>query len=721
MRRQRLTANAALLLCSLVVLLAGWNGTSVAAQQPEIDLAVALALGEYRATSGSPFYYREVGRTVDGAVGGIVFAELVDQNTDEVMPGIVDWLVVVNRDGVWRVVLPGDPGYSTAYAGLPPSVLRQVDDTPYRTLGDPDIARALDLGSYQFPWEDGLWATVTRSFNVHGVGNLDVDLTGRNVTAAKDGTIIYASDDQSVNAYQTGAWWYWNTIIIQHGPNEFSLYGHLENDSIPQAIRDACLPSSQRLNCFVPVRAGDVIGREGNSGYSSNPHLHVEFGQNAAVVAYLDAMDADGDGDRRERVYSGYIYGEHNVGFRGSRSTEVAAWTLGTLQQASHRPAPPLGENIVRNGDFSAGTDGWNPSGQVDWNEADGAMEFTRIRTAEPPDWASFYQVLEYGMFPNTVVEVVAELGNSSGVPKTISVSLANAAGQHYGVVTCAFTIPASTGLAAYQMLAQIPGTWATTRLEFTVNPADSASAALVDNVVVRRRADASVSGTNCGEYVPADRLLALLARDLLQRMPGATIVFDVKSSQALPNEIRKYGGVPLMWKTGHSLMKLKMHEVGSPLGGEVSGHLFTGEDYFGFDDAPLIALRTLEVISKSNKTVAELFEDIPKLVATPEIILSAPDNLKFQIIQEITDTLAQKYEVITLDGVRAQFEDGWGLVRASNTQPAITMRFEATTRAQVVEYMERFKRLLQQRPEIDLTRLNEQIDNFKAPEANGY
>jgi len=220
----------------------------------------------------------------------------------------------------------------------------------------------------------------------------------------------------------------------------------------------------------------------------------------------------------------------------------------------------------------------------------------------------------------------------------------------------------------------------------------------------------------NHGHHIAADRLLALLARDMLKRLPGSTIVFDVKSSQALPEEIRKYGGVPLMWKTGHSLMKLKMHEVGSPLGGEVSGHLFTGENYFGFDDAPLIALRTLEIISKTNQTVAELFEEIPKLVATPEIILGAPDALKWQIIDEVTDSLKDKYEVITLDGVRAQFENGWGLVRASNTQPAITLRFEARTRPEVVEYMQRFQTLLAQHPEIELEKLNDQIQAFSLP-----
>jgi phosphomannomutase/phosphoglucomutase len=217
----------------------------------------------------------------------------------------------------------------------------------------------------------------------------------------------------------------------------------------------------------------------------------------------------------------------------------------------------------------------------------------------------------------------------------------------------------------------------------------------------------------NHGHHIAADRLLALLARDVLKRHPGAPIVYDVKASQALPDEIKKYGGVPVMWKTGHSLMKLKMSEIGSPLGGEVSGHLFYGDDYFGFDDAPLIALKTLEIVAASGKTISELFADIPQLVATPEIILSAPDNVKFQIIQDITDALAKKYEVFTLDGVRATFEHGWGLVRASNTQPAITMRFEAYTKAQLVEYMNIFKALLDLHPEVDQGKFVEQIQAF--------
>ncbi len=219
----------------------------------------------------------------------------------------------------------------------------------------------------------------------------------------------------------------------------------------------------------------------------------------------------------------------------------------------------------------------------------------------------------------------------------------------------------------------------------------------------------------NHGHHIAADRLLALLARDLLTRHPGAAIVFDVKASQALPDEIKRHGGKPVMWKSGHSLMKQKMTEIGSPLGGEVSGHLFVGENYFGFDDAPLVALKALEIFSKSDKSVADIFAEIPTLVATPEIILSAPDDVKFAIIEECKAALSSQYEVVDVDGARAIFEHGWGLVRASNTQPAITLRFEAYTRPQLVEYMERFKALLDHHPEVDQTRFLAQIRAFSS------
>lgn len=217
----------------------------------------------------------------------------------------------------------------------------------------------------------------------------------------------------------------------------------------------------------------------------------------------------------------------------------------------------------------------------------------------------------------------------------------------------------------------------------------------------------------NHGHHIAADRLLALLAKDVLTRHPGAPIVYDVKASMALSDYIKKHGGQPVMWKSGHSLMKAKMHELKAPLGGEVSGHLFWGDNYFGFDDAPLVALKALEIISKSGKTISELFEDVPKLIATPEIIMSAADDRKFVIIAELSKALDASYEVNTLDGARVQFESGWGLVRASNTQPAITMRFEAYTKEQLVDYMNIFHTGLSKYPEVDLTKLEAQIQRF--------
>ncbi len=216
------------------------------------------------------------------------------------------------------------------------------------------------------------------------------------------------------------------------------------------------------------------------------------------------------------------------------------------------------------------------------------------------------------------------------------------------------------------------------------------------------------------GHHVAADRFLALLARDLLTRMPGSSIVFDVKSSQVLPDIIRQSGGKPVMWKSGHSLMKAKMNEIGSPLGGEVSGHIFIGENYYGFDDAPLVALKALELFSKTDKTLSQALNEMPALLATPEIIMSAPDDVKFKIIDVVRDQLQNKYEVVTVDGARAIFEDGWGLVRASNTQPAITMRFEAHTNAQLVEYMQRFDKLLDAYPQVGREPLRKQIAAFK-------
>src|SRR5213083_3749079 len=192
------------------------------------------------------------------------------------------------------------------------------------------------------------------------------------------------------------------------------------------------------------------------------------------------------------------------------------------------------------------------------------------------------------------------------------------------------------------------------------------------------------------GHRHEADLILILLARDLLTRHPGAKIVFDVKSSQSLVDDIRKHGGVPVMWKTGHSHLKRKMRDDKILLGGEVSGHMFFAENYYGVDDGILAACKIIELVSRHAQPVSRLFESVPHLRATPELKAPCPDGEKFHVISELSRDLKQRYETIDIDGARVLFPGGgWGLVRASNTNPYLTLRFEAKTE-QAIEDMKR-------------------------------
>ncbi len=180
------------------------------------------------------------------------------------------------------------------------------------------------------------------------------------------------------------------------------------------------------------------------------------------------------------------------------------------------------------------------------------------------------------------------------------------------------------------------------------------------------------------GEILWGDRLLALFARDVLEDRRGAPIIFEVKCSQSLIEDIGRHGGRPIMWKTGHSLIKKKMREEDSPLAGEMSGHLFFADRYFGFDDALYAACRLLEIVSRGNKPLSELLADLPLYESTPEIRIDCPDDEKFQVVERVRDHFKKTHDVIDVDGARIQFDDGWGLIRASNTQPVLVLRFEA-------------------------------------------
>ena len=188
------------------------------------------------------------------------------------------------------------------------------------------------------------------------------------------------------------------------------------------------------------------------------------------------------------------------------------------------------------------------------------------------------------------------------------------------------------------------------------------------------------------GNILWGDQLLTIFARDILSRNPGATIVGEVKCSQNLYKDIKKHGGVPIMAAAGHSLIKNKMRETGALLAGEMSGHICFADNYYGFDDAIFAACRVLQIVAQSNKKVSEMLADLPKTAYTPEIRIDCPDDQKFKIVRELTEIFREKYEVIDIDGVRVNFDDGWALIRASNTQPVLVLRLEAVTKERLKE-----------------------------------
>ena len=189
------------------------------------------------------------------------------------------------------------------------------------------------------------------------------------------------------------------------------------------------------------------------------------------------------------------------------------------------------------------------------------------------------------------------------------------------------------------------------------------------------------------GEIIWGDRLMIIFARDILKEHKGAKIIGEVKCSQTLYDDIAAHGGVPIMWKTGHSLIKEKLKKEHAMLAGEMSGHLFFADRYFGYDDAIYASLRLLEIIKKAGQpySTKALLQDAPRMTSTPEIRFDCPDEIKFKIVDKAVEAF-KEYPSITIDGIRIKFEDGWALIRASNTQPALVLRFEAKNKDRLKE-----------------------------------
>ena len=199
------------------------------------------------------------------------------------------------------------------------------------------------------------------------------------------------------------------------------------------------------------------------------------------------------------------------------------------------------------------------------------------------------------------------------------------------------------------------------------------------------------------GEVIYGDMLLLIYGREILTRKPGATFIGEVKCSQILYDELKRLGGNPIMYKTGHSLIKAKMKEEHAELAGEMSGHMFFADRYFGYDDALYAACRLIEIVAGSGKPLSAQLAGLPKTVSTPEIRVDCPDETKFGVVARVAAQFRKTHQVIDVDGVRVLFEGGWGLLRASNTQPVLVMRFEASNQAQLDAYQKEMEAALAQ------------------------
>ncbi|PIQ77886.1 phosphomannomutase [Candidatus Peregrinibacteria bacterium CG11_big_fil_rev_8_21_14_0_20_46_8] len=209
------------------------------------------------------------------------------------------------------------------------------------------------------------------------------------------------------------------------------------------------------------------------------------------------------------------------------------------------------------------------------------------------------------------------------------------------------------------------------------------------------------------GKFYAADLLLIPLARDLLSRNPGAKIIFDTKTSKIIENDIRAGGGVPVRYKTGHSFIETKMRESGALLAGETSGHLFFAENWYGFDDGMYAGARLVQLVSKSEKPYSSFYEGLPQVHNTPELKIPCSDSSKFRVVEDVKEYFVKRYPCLTIDGVWIDFgNDAWGAVRASNTSPYLTLRFEAGDETTLQRCREIVVTKLKEYPEVDLRKV---------------
>lgn len=425
---------------TVVGLLALLNPTTGSAQEnhpgnitdTDFDRLLVQAIEHHRGHTGEKFTYQEIDRIVgDEAI--IVYVERKALDTETVLPGKVDIIIALRESESWNILFPGDQNYQRAFNDLSSEVAEQIDISAFEALGSPEVTADLVLTDYRLPWTHSHWATVTRSFNVHGTGQIDfvIDAGNKNVVAAKSGTIIYVNDSHTINTYSSGAWWYWNTVVIRHDTNEFTTYAHLSYNSVPTWIKSQCSSDYGSQNCAVPISAGQVIGVEGNTGVSSASHLHLTGGQIFIVdTTHTDTQDEDGDGNRSEIVPTGYGWNLHNFAFVGYTIAEVASWPNGYRLQAVHNTPPtptptptptdttPPTTSILLAG--TVGTNGWYTSNVQVTLSANEPTNWTRYRL-NGGGWQTYSVPLTVSSQGRTTLEYYSQdvRGNTEAIKST--------------------------------------------------------------------------------------------------------------------------------------------------------------------------------------------------------------------------------------------------------------------------------------------------------------
>ena len=385
-----------------------------------------------------------------------------------------------------------------------------------------------------------------------------------------------------------------------------------------------------------------------------------------------------------------------------------------------NRPSSPaLAEGLIR-GLTNSGADvmdiGTVPTPTLYWAEktlrADGAIQITGSHN--PPEWNGIKMTLTgMSVYGDRIQEIKrgilgGEFREGSGIRERVDVLdryVADLAGRFdlsrpvKVVLDCGNGVGSLVGVELLEALgAEVVPLYCESDGTFpNHHPDPTVDENLVDLIATVRRegaelgigfdgdADRIGAVDENGQIVRGDLLLLLFGLDILHnRGRGAKLVFDVKCSQVVPDEFLRAGGEAIMWKTGHSLIKEKMRETNAALGGELSGHICVADNYLGFDDAPYAACRLVDLIARSGRTLSELVSDFPVYVSTPELRIEVTEETKFAIVEAAQDHFGETREVIDVDGARGKFDGGWGLLRASNTQPILVARYEAETEEQL-------------------------------------